>query len=196
MNTPAGGTFGFTAQAALDNTGTGISTGATVSITVNPIADIPSVTTVTTAEDTQSTGGLVITRNLADGAEVTHFKITGITGGTLYKNDGTTVINNNNYVTAAEGGAGLKYQEFAGLEFVTPLAEPVLERLLSDQHQLSEASINELRDIASRTHRLANKDKNTDAELLAELSDKCAVEAVIEGLRLGEAEAQSNNSRK
>ena len=79
---------------------------------------------------------------------------------------------------------------------MTPLAEPVLERLLSDQHQLSEASINELRDIASRTHRLANKDKNTDAELLAELSDKCAVEAVIEGLRLGEAEAQSNNSRK
>jgi hypothetical protein len=89
-----------------------------------------------------------------------------------------------------------RHQEFAGLEFVTPLAEPVLERLLSDQHQLSEASINELRDIASRTHRLANKDKNTDAELLAELSDKCAVEAVIEGLRLGEAEAQSNNSRK
>jgi hypothetical protein len=86
--------------------------------------------------------------------------------------------------------------EFAGLEFVTPLAEPVLERLLSDQHQLSETTINELRDIASRTHRLANKDKNTDAELLAELSDKCAVEAVIEGLRLGEAEAQSNNPKK
>ena len=89
-----------------------------------------------------------------------------------------------------------RHQEFAGLEFVTPLAEPVLERLLSDQHQLSEASINELRDIASRTHRLANKDKNRDGELFAELSDKCAVEAVIEGLRLGEAEAQSNNSRK
>jgi hypothetical protein len=89
-----------------------------------------------------------------------------------------------------------RHQEFAGLEFVTPLAEPVLERLLSDQHQLSETTINELRDIASRTYRLANKDKNTDAELLAELSDKCAVEAVIEGLRLGEAEAQSNNPKK
>ena len=58
---------------------------------------------------------------------------------------------------------------------------------------MSEASVNELRDIASRTHRLANKD-NTDAELLAELSDRCAVEAVIEGLKLGEA--QSGNSKK
>lgn len=88
-----------------------------------------------------------------------------------------------------------RQQEFAGLEFVTPLAEPVLERLLSDQHQLSESTINELRDIASRTHRLAKKEQNTDAELLAELSDKCAVEAVIEGLRLGEAEAQSNSKK-
>ena len=80
-----------------------------------------------------------------------------------------------------------RHQEFAGLEFVTPLAEPVLERLLGDTSGLSEATVNELRDIASRTHRLAKSDKNTDAELLAELSDKCAVEAVIEGLRLGEA---------
>ena len=79
-----------------------------------------------------------------------------------------------------------------GLEFVTPLAEPVLERLLSDQQHLSEATVNELRDIAGRTHRLANKD-NSDAELLAELSDRCAVEAVIEGLKLGEA--QSGNPR-
>lgn len=86
-----------------------------------------------------------------------------------------------------------RHQEFAGLEFVTPLAEPVLERLLSDQQHLSEASVNELRDIASRTHRLANKD-NTDAELLAELSDRCAVEAVIEGLKLGEV--QSGNAKK
>lgn len=84
-----------------------------------------------------------------------------------------------------------RHQEFAGLEFVTPLAEPVLERLLSDQQNLSEATVNELRDIAGRTHRLANKDKNSDAELLAELSDKCAVEAVIEGLRLGETQSSS-----
>jgi hypothetical protein len=89
-----------------------------------------------------------------------------------------------------------RHQEFAGLEFVTPLAEPVLERLLSDQHQLSEASINELRDIASRTHRLAKQHNNPDAVLLADLADKCAVEGVFEGLGLGEADGQSNNSSK
>lgn len=89
-----------------------------------------------------------------------------------------------------------RHQEFAGLEFVTPLAEPVLERLLADQNKLSEATINELRDIASRTHRLAAKNKDSDAELLADLSNKCAVEAVVEGLRLGDAEAQSNSTKK
>ena len=35
----------------------------------------------------------MISRNAADGAEVTHFKITGITNGTLFLNDGTTPVN-------------------------------------------------------------------------------------------------------
>ena len=51
----------------------------------------------------------MISRNPADGAEVTHFKITGITGGTLFKNNGTTVINNGDFITFAEGNAGLKF---------------------------------------------------------------------------------------
>jgi hypothetical protein len=50
----------------------------------------------------------VISRNPADGTEVTHFKITNITGGTLFKNDGTTQINNNTFITFAEGNVGLK----------------------------------------------------------------------------------------
>lgn len=77
--------------------------------------------------------------------------------------------------------------EFAGLEFATPLAEPVLERLLQDQSQLSEGAIGELRDIAKRTHRLATVESNKDSETLVELSSKCAVDAVVEALRLGEA---------
>ncbi|NUT00190.1 MAG: PilZ domain-containing protein [Sphingomonas sp.] len=77
-------------------------------------------------------------------------------------------------------------QEFAGLEFATPLAEPVLERLLQDQKHLSEAAINELRDIANRTHRLSARENSTDTETLAELSQRCAVEAVVEAFRLGE----------
>ncbi|WP_048707778.1 tandem-95 repeat protein [Microvirga massiliensis] len=83
------------------------STG-TVSFTVDPAADTPMVANVTTAEDTLS-GVIVIGRNAADGAEVTHFKITGITGGTLYLNDGVTAVTNGSFITAAEGGAGLKF---------------------------------------------------------------------------------------
>src|SRR5262249_47615173 len=82
---------------------------ATATITVNPIADTPSVTNATTNEDTQSTSGLVITRNAVDGPDVTHFKITGITNGTLFLNDGTTVINDGAFITFPQGNAVLKY---------------------------------------------------------------------------------------
>ena len=76
--------------------------------------------------------------------------------------------------------------EFAGLEFATPLAEPVYDRLLQDQSQLSEKSISELRDIANRMHRLATVETHKDSETLVDLSKKCAADAVVEGLRLGE----------
>jgi hypothetical protein len=75
-------------------------------------------------------------------------------------------------------------QEFAGLEFDRPLAESVLERLLGSGQQLSEANINELRVIASRTHGLAARGQANDIHALAELSRSCAVDAVVEGLRL------------
>ncbi|HKQ99532.1 MAG TPA: Calx-beta domain-containing protein [Pyrinomonadaceae bacterium] len=103
-------TFSFQVQGATSAAGAGLSSGfATATITVNTVADTPNVTNATTLEDQQSTSGLVITRNAADGAEVTHFRITGITGGTLFKNNGTTQINNNDFITVAEGNAGLKF---------------------------------------------------------------------------------------
>src|SRR5262245_7442056 len=49
-----------------------------VVVTINPVADTPSITSATTDEDTQSGTGLVISRNSADRAEVTHFQITGL----------------------------------------------------------------------------------------------------------------------
>jgi hypothetical protein len=76
--------------------------------------------------------------------------------------------------------------EFAGIEFATPLAEAVLERLLSDQQQLSEVAIADLRSIANRAHNLSVQEAD-DRQTLTELSRKCAVDAVVEGLRLGEA---------
>src|SRR5262249_37164830 len=74
------------------------STNATVSLTVLPVADRPTVASATTAQAMQTTNGLVISRNAADGAEVTNFKISGIQNGALFQNDGTTPINNNSFV--------------------------------------------------------------------------------------------------
>ena len=72
-------------------------------------AHTPSVTNATTNEDTQTTSGLVISRNPLDGSEVTHFKIGNIVGGQLFKHDGTTQIPINSFITFAEGNAGLKF---------------------------------------------------------------------------------------
>jgi hypothetical protein len=82
--------------------------------------------------------------------------------------------------------------EFAGLEFASPIADAVLDRLLQDQELLTESTVNELRSIANRTHRLATVESTgEDSKTLVELSHKCAVDAVVEGLRLGDAK-QSN----
>jgi CSLREA domain-containing protein len=82
---------------------------ATVQINVNPVADTPSVTPATTFVNSQTSSGLVISRNAADGPEVAYFKITNIQHGALYKHDGTTQINDGDFITFAEGHAGLKF---------------------------------------------------------------------------------------
>lgn len=82
----------------------------TASFSVTPVADTPTVTDATTTINTQTTDGLVIDRNAVDGAEVTHFKITNITNGTLFQNDGSTQINDGDFITYAEGNAGLRFK--------------------------------------------------------------------------------------
>jgi hypothetical protein len=76
--------------------------------------------------------------------------------------------------------------EFAGVEFANPLSEAVLDRLLQDHGQLSETAIGELRAIATRTQRLSAQEDG-ERRTLTDLSRKCAVDAVIEGLKLGES---------
>ncbi len=92
--------------------------GATFARVIGSIVDIgayeafafrPAITASTTNEDIQSASGLVITPNTADGGLTTHFKITNIQNGTLYQNDGTTVIAAGTFLTLTEGAAGLKF---------------------------------------------------------------------------------------
>src|SRR5258708_36797372 len=102
-------TFSFTVQASTSNVDAGLG-GSTVNatITVNPVADTPSVTNATTTVDTQTTTGLVISRNAADTTEVTHFKITRITNGSRFKNDRTTPTVNDQLTDFAAGETGRK----------------------------------------------------------------------------------------
>jgi hypothetical protein len=75
--------------------------------------------------------------------------------------------------------------EFVGLEFEKPLADAVFERLLKGEEQLSETTIAELRGIATRTHWLATQADVAHIHTLAEISRQCAVDAIVEGFRLG-----------
>ena len=77
-------------------------------------------------------------------------------------------------------------QEFIGLQFERPLSQAVFDKLLADQQRLPDTAIKELRSIATRAHRLARAADDTQIAILADLSRKCAVDAVFEGLRLGE----------
>ena len=63
----------------------------------------------------------------------------------------------------------------------------MFDRLIASQERLPEKTIGELRDIANRAHWLATNADIDDIHILAELSRKCAVDAVVEGFRLSEA---------
>jgi hypothetical protein len=82
---------------------------ATARFNIIALADTPLVTNATTDANTQTTSGLVISRNPADGPEVTHFRISGITSGSLFKQDGITPVHDGDFISVAEGNAGLRF---------------------------------------------------------------------------------------
>ena len=78
-------------------------------VNIAQAADTPTITPTTTSEETQSTTGLVVTPNSDDGSEVTHFQITGISGGTLYLVDGVTEVTNGSFISVKQGNDGLRF---------------------------------------------------------------------------------------
>ncbi|HLL76207.1 MAG TPA: Ig-like domain-containing protein, partial [Pyrinomonadaceae bacterium] len=78
----------------------------TFTITVSPVADGVSVEDATTRVSTQTAlGDLTVTRDAADGAEVTHFKVTSITNGKVFLADGQTEVAEGGFVAFGAGGA-------------------------------------------------------------------------------------------
>jgi hypothetical protein len=100
-------------------------------ITFNPVPGTPTVTNAQTEFPRQSTSGLVISRNSGDGLEVTHFQITNITGGTLFQNDGVTVINADDFITYDQAHAGLKF---------TPVSDSAGAGTIQVQSSVSDAT--------------------------------------------------------
>lgn len=87
---------------------------SSVPIHVMPVIDgQPTVKSVTTPFLKLSDEVIVIERNSFDGPEVSHFQITGITGGHLFQNDGHAEIQNNNFITVFEAQQGLRFQPTA-----------------------------------------------------------------------------------
>lgn len=105
----------------------------------------------------------------------------------------TSAVKDDSWVWLAIAGIETQFcrvawhcQEFIGLEFEKPLSEAVFTKLLADQSRLPDTTIKELRSIATRAHWLARSADEAQIAILADLSRKCAVDAVVEGLRLGE----------
>ena len=104
------GSGNFTVQESSNASTTGLS-GPTTTATISVTIAAPTVTNATTTENTQTSSGLVITPSVS---AATEFEITGITGGSLFENDGVTQIANGTFITVAEGEAGLKFTPTTG----------------------------------------------------------------------------------
>ncbi|MFO0870718.1 MAG: choice-of-anchor U domain-containing protein [Pirellulales bacterium] len=99
----------FDVESSQNGTTVAAQSGKAIStIGVTPVGDTPQVANVTTLEDTLS-AAIVLSRHASDGAEVTHFRVSNITGGMLFKSDGTTPIASGDFLSYAEGQSGVKF---------------------------------------------------------------------------------------
>jgi hypothetical protein len=101
-------TIDVTDNGNMGSGGGGIIPLGSVNVDITPVGDTPQAASVLTVEDTQS-GAIVLDRNANDGTEVTHFRVSNILNGTLYQNDGVTVINSGDFTLVEQGQAGLKF---------------------------------------------------------------------------------------
>ncbi len=83
------GTAEVRLQAAVDGIGTGLSPEATSTITMFSVPDDPTVTAPASIDE-DTVAGISIQRSAVDGADITHFRITNIRNGNLYKDAALT----------------------------------------------------------------------------------------------------------
>jgi len=86
-----------------------------IDLTVTPVGDTPTVDSIATDAGVL-TGSIFVLPNPSDGPEVTHFRIINITNGSLFQQNGVTPINNNDFITLAEGNGGVKFLPASGAD--------------------------------------------------------------------------------
>ena len=107
--TPSPNFYGFANIQIQAQIGPGQTSAANVQITIVPVAHPPSVSNASTTTNQQTTSGLVVTSNPTDGTAQGYYQVNSILNGTLYLHDGITPLQNGQFITYAQGAAGLKF---------------------------------------------------------------------------------------
>ena len=108
-NSTANGNFTVRA-AGVPNVASLVASPITATIAVLPVAHVPTVSNAVSIEGEPTSSGLVITPNPADAGKPVEFQVTQIIGGSLFQSDGMTPIHDGDFITAAQGRAGLKFR--------------------------------------------------------------------------------------
>jgi len=103
----AAGSYAVTAVYSGDSTYNGSVATAASPLVVTTTYGAPTISGPTSTSENTAVSGLVITP--AAGDSVSYFQITGITGGTLYYNGGSSQITNGAFISVASGAAGLEF---------------------------------------------------------------------------------------
>ena len=128
----------LTATAA-DGAGNTSEFAANFATTPVPVAHTPSVTNAATNENQPTSAGLVISVNPLDAGTTVYFQITNITAGSLFLHDGMTAISDGQFITAAEGAAGLVFSP--AMDSYAPGGFNVHASLTSDNSGLGGSTI-------------------------------------------------------
>lgn len=104
---PTANLFGTSSVTITVTDSAGAKAKGTIPITVTPVGDTVTVTGGTTEEDTSIT--LTLTRNAVDGAEIDHFRIGGITGGSLTTLAGGAIAEGGTVAVGADGTTQVRF---------------------------------------------------------------------------------------
>lgn len=163
----------------------------TYTLTVIRSASMPIVTSASTTEHSQTQSGLVITSE--DGNAVTHLKISNIQGGALFKNDGTTAIQDGDFITIAEGNSGLK---FTPTQYLNSVANDVFSFDVAAALDATESGLSHTAQGTISVSEVNDEPIATDDTLTVKENSKAKIITFAELLANDKAGPENENNQK